>query len=414
MIISYFFNIRSDRQLCREIKFNIAYRWFCKLSLQDKIPHHSSLTRIRDRLGLLTFQQFFLTLIEKCKALGLVKGEQVMTDSTLFQANASLDSLSPLPDELESYESKGSLSPGLKAPPVRKISNKTHQSKTDPDASLAFKMGSVRALKYKAHLTIDAPSRIILDAHVTTGAIHESQVFLDRLSLIEKNFSFQIREAIADRAYGSAAILHALEERNIVPVMAPFSTRNGASILNESEGFHFVKEKNYYVCPAGALLKGFRQGSSMTYVSRPNTCQRCTLASHCKAKKRQRNHRRYIIRHIHQELLDKMKAQLEAPAFQLKLKERMWKLEGLMNEIKHYHGLGRARYRSWTKTQIQAYLAASILNIKRLIAFFWLLFFGCRNKNLRPKEVCFGRNSALFALNFLKITFFNRPVRLMR
>lgn len=50
-LVSYMFGIFSDRQLCKEIELNIAYRWFCRFKLTDKIPHHSSLSRIRDRLG---------------------------------------------------------------------------------------------------------------------------------------------------------------------------------------------------------------------------------------------------------------------------------------------------------------------------------------------------------------------------
>ena len=51
ILLSYLYNIDSDRQLCEEVGFNLAYRWFCRLSLKDSVPDHSSLTRIRDRLG---------------------------------------------------------------------------------------------------------------------------------------------------------------------------------------------------------------------------------------------------------------------------------------------------------------------------------------------------------------------------
>ena len=50
-IIGYLYGIKSDRQLCEQIHLNIAFRWFCKFNLEDQVPDHSSLTRIRDRLG---------------------------------------------------------------------------------------------------------------------------------------------------------------------------------------------------------------------------------------------------------------------------------------------------------------------------------------------------------------------------
>jgi transposase len=80
ILVSYLYNISSDRQLCEEVHYNLAYRWFCKLSLNDKIPDHSSLTRIRDRLGIEIFKTFFNLIIKQCRDKGLVKGERIMTD----------------------------------------------------------------------------------------------------------------------------------------------------------------------------------------------------------------------------------------------------------------------------------------------------------------------------------------------
>jgi transposase len=57
ILIGYLYGIDSDRQLCDEIQYNLAYRWFCKLRLEDKVIDHSSLTRIRDRFGLDTFNR---------------------------------------------------------------------------------------------------------------------------------------------------------------------------------------------------------------------------------------------------------------------------------------------------------------------------------------------------------------------
>ena len=62
--------------------------------------------------------------------------------------------------------------------PKRKITNETHISKSDPDSSLAKKEGTARALRYKVHSTIDADSRVILDSKITTGAVHDTRVYL--------------------------------------------------------------------------------------------------------------------------------------------------------------------------------------------------------------------------------------------
>ncbi len=58
-LLTYLNNIPSDRQVCEEMQYNLAYRWFCRLSIEDVVPDHSSLTRIRDRLGEKTFKKIF-------------------------------------------------------------------------------------------------------------------------------------------------------------------------------------------------------------------------------------------------------------------------------------------------------------------------------------------------------------------
>lgn len=95
LLIQYFYKIASDRQLCDEIGFNLAYRWFCRLTINDNIPHHSSLSRIRDRFGEEAFKSIFEKVVELCISQGLVKKDDVsiMVDGSLIRANASLDSL---------------------------------------------------------------------------------------------------------------------------------------------------------------------------------------------------------------------------------------------------------------------------------------------------------------------------------
>lgn len=90
VLLEFLYNIDSDRQLCEDVGYNLAYRWFCKLSLTDKVPDHSSITRIRDRLGEETYRKIFLKVVDQCKVAGLVKGESMMADGSVFRANASI------------------------------------------------------------------------------------------------------------------------------------------------------------------------------------------------------------------------------------------------------------------------------------------------------------------------------------
>ena len=72
-LVAYFYGITTDRRLCEEVRYNLAYRWFCRLSLEDDVPDHSSLTRIRDRYGENIFESVFRQIVRQCQQQGLVK-----------------------------------------------------------------------------------------------------------------------------------------------------------------------------------------------------------------------------------------------------------------------------------------------------------------------------------------------------
>lgn len=312
-----------------------------------------------------------------------------MTDGTLFQANASLDSLEPINKYESANENKEISIPGIKAPSSRKISNKTHVSTTDPDASLAFKNGTPRTLKYKAHITINADSRVVLDAKITTGATHESQVYLERLETIENDLSLNINEAIADRAYGSGDIIQVLINKNITPNIPLFSGRSGSRGINKEKDFIYDEGNNRYQCSAGHFLKPYPTPSNETiiYHSNFNDCSSCTLKSVCKARPKNSENVRIVTRSIYHKLFETVKQLMVTQEFREKLTERMWKMEGLISEAKNQHCLSRAKYKGLMKTQIQAYMAASVLNMKRLVAFFIFLLIYTRIFNLfnRPE-----------------------------
>jgi len=91
LIIGYCYGIRSERRLCEEVNYNIAYRWFCRLGLEDEIPDHSTFSknrhgRYRDSN---IFRYVFETVVQRCIDEGLVKGEGFAIDGSLIQADVS-------------------------------------------------------------------------------------------------------------------------------------------------------------------------------------------------------------------------------------------------------------------------------------------------------------------------------------
>jgi transposase len=146
-LVAYLYGISSERQLCEDIYYNLAYRWFCRLSLQDEVPDHSSLTRIRDRLGEEVFATVFGQIVALCRKKGLVHEEcRVMTDATLIAADAALDSLAHNDPEQARQEAEAlrGRTMTVDPPASRTISNETHTSRTDSDATLAQKRGTPR------------------------------------------------------------------------------------------------------------------------------------------------------------------------------------------------------------------------------------------------------------------------------
>ncbi len=94
-LILFFEGLRSERQLIATASLNLAHRWYLGYALDEDLPDHSSLTRIRQRYGLEVFHRFFETIVEQCLAAGLVWGKELYFDATKVEASASLDSVAP-------------------------------------------------------------------------------------------------------------------------------------------------------------------------------------------------------------------------------------------------------------------------------------------------------------------------------
>ena len=286
-----------------------------------------------------------------------------MTDATLIAADAALDSLirndpQQARQEAEALEGR---TRAIEAPATRRISNQTHTSRSDPNATLAQKRGSPRQLKYKVHQSIDAGSRVILDTHVTTVARHNNQPYLQQLKRIEERYSLTIHEAIADRGYGSAAIIRELTEQGKRTFIPLWSGRVGNSKYLNS-GLVYEKEQDRFRCPGGMYLNPnpAHYENHKRYVSSSTDCKVCPQSSTCLARTRGSSPQRFVLRSLDHDLFEEVQTRMRDPVFRQKLSERMWTIEGLFAEVKQNHGLSRARYRGRAKVQIQAYMSATV------------------------------------------------------
>lgn len=378
-IVGYLYGIASDRQLCEEIHLNIAYRWFCRLNLEEEVPDHSSLTRIRDRFGVKTYQIIFETLIKQWQQSGIIKGQRMISDASLFEANADMDSLveredgDPNARVLKMYDQRyHDFKEGKKQ---RKVSNQTHVSKTDADASLVSRKNTYRKLCYKTHYSIDAPSRMITDCYATTGARHECGIFSERVAYQLEQFNFPVNEWIADKGYGRGPTYHYLREQKIRAYIPLHDDNLGEGKLSRGE-FVYDRKQDRYRCPQNHYLYPYEKvdgRSTKRYRMVGRHCQNCPLKSEC-LPDNYAHRARFIYRGLYQDEIDRIKKRQKTRHFKKKLIERKWKIEGLFAEAKDNHCLRRAKYRGLAKVQIQCYLIAMAQNFKRLIAFIFYLF----------------------------------------
>ena len=202
-LLMFFEGIRSERKLMEQAGYNLAMRWYAGYNLDESLPDHSSLSKIRTRLGLPVFRRFFEVIVEQCVQARLVWGEELIFDATKVRANASMDSLIPrlrlLTEEhlanLEQPEQPATLWAMNDArwdlleecrldperPPSDGYDRKSDRqvSTTDPDAVAMKARGERVALGYHDHYVIDGgKARIILNALVTPADPPLARAFL--------------------------------------------------------------------------------------------------------------------------------------------------------------------------------------------------------------------------------------------
>lgn len=232
-LIAFFEGIRSERHLMETVNLNLAHRWYIGHDLDEPVPNHSSLSKIRERYGLETFQLFFEHIVELCIEAGLVWGEELYIDATKVRANASgrsvvdrtdavLERIQELFDSVdkpaqnvgqESTDSgvdliskyNGNRITGSRRPSYERIADK-QISLTDPDAAPMRQSGGGRTvLGYRDHYVVDGgKARIILSALVTPASIMDNTPMLDMVNWTCSKWNLSPATVTADAKYGTA------------------------------------------------------------------------------------------------------------------------------------------------------------------------------------------------------------------
>jgi transposase len=181
LIIGYCYGIRSERRLTQEVALHLAYRWFCKLDLDDEIPHHSTFSA--NRLGRFresdVLGHIFERVVWTAMAMGLVKGEGFAVDASVLEANASRYH-GKAPDELDwSEKQRQSLAVKeyLAALDENAVPNPDRKppkviSPSDPSSAWTAKANKRVQFGYGLNYLIDIDNAVIVDVEATPAGTH--------------------------------------------------------------------------------------------------------------------------------------------------------------------------------------------------------------------------------------------------
>jgi len=375
MLAGFFHGIVHDRKLMREAQVNIAIRWFAGYTLEDKLPDHSSLTRIRQRWGEEMFRRIFTRTVSDCAKAGLVSGETVHIDATLIRADVSWESLTDAwagetmkqnneetPDDYEPDKPKQVCSKS------RSKKNKK-RSTTDPEATLSTSCRSFHMEPcFKQHTTVDDKAGVVVDIAVTTGEANEGELLMETIGRIEGNIGKTPEHITADKAYAHSRNFAACEERGIDAIIPPQKTSNKKAM--PPSRFKFDAKHQRLRCPEGHNMPHVtRTEKGLLFRASSSVCGCCPHRAACVPASAR--FRTVTIVDGYEALLRARRRRYQwDEATCEKYKRHRWRVEGAHGEAKTQHGLRRAVRRGMDNVSIQAYLAAAVMNLKRLAAFF--------------------------------------------
>ena len=366
MLAGFFQGIVHDRKLIREAQVNLAIRWFAGYRLDDKLPDHSSLTRIRQRWGAERFKKIFLKTVQSCIDAGLVGGDTVHVDATLIRADVSWESLTiKHADDVIEENSSDSDKPAKKGRSKKKSKPKKY-STTDPEATLTTSKKSFRMEPcYKQHGAVDDVCGVIVDVDVTTGHDSEGSQLIDQVKRIESNLNKKIETLSADAGYAHSKNYEYLNLRNIDAIIPPQREKPPQRLPLRL--FKYDSKNEIFKCPAGKILtKRSEDEQSCTYRSRVKDCKHCRFRSRCLSEKSKT--RIITIKHGYASLLRARRRHRNPDKKYCKTYGRhRFMIEGMHGEAKTQHGLRRAVRRGLENVSIQAFLTAAVINLKRLV-----------------------------------------------
>jgi len=218
------YSVRSDRLFCEMLDYNILFRWFLEMDLEQPGLGQSNFSRLRERLVEQDLaRSFFDSIVQQARAKGLLSDEHFTADGTLIEAWASVKGFKPKDGPAPAEDGDGS---GMVDFRGQKRSNATHESSTDPDSKLMRKgNGQPAELSYGGHAVMENRNGLCLDIQVRSALDTETAAAKELLSRQARK---RIRPQTlgADKGYHSKDFVEHLRGRGIAPHIARIEWRN--------------------------------------------------------------------------------------------------------------------------------------------------------------------------------------------
>jgi transposase len=236
LVLQALYGIRSERLLCEQLGYNMLFRWFVGLGMEDAAWDHSTYSQNRDRLiDHDAIKTLFGGVMQQAEAANLLSSEHFSVDGTLIRAWASIKSF--VPKDGPPPDKTGSKSNPEVDFKRQKRSNDTHASTTDPDSRLYTKSKKAEALpSFIGHVLMDNRSKLVVDTRLTlaTGRA-EREAALDMLSTLPGE---QRKTVGADKNYDTQGFVDACHRLNVTPHVAQntyeYDTKTGKRVKRES------------------------------------------------------------------------------------------------------------------------------------------------------------------------------------
>jgi len=236
LVLQALYGIRSERLLCEQLGYNMLFRWFVGLGMEDAAWDHSTYTQNRDRLiNHDVIKTLFGRVMQQAEEAELLSSEHFSVDGTLIRAWASVKSL--VPKDGPPPDKTGSKSNPEVDFKHQKRSNATHVSTSDPDSQLFTKSKKAEALpSFMGHVLMDNRSKLAVDTRLTqANGTAEREAAFDMLAALPGE---QRKTVGADKNYDTEGFVSACREINVTPHVAQntyeYDTKTGKRVRRES------------------------------------------------------------------------------------------------------------------------------------------------------------------------------------